>query len=406
MGVKITLIGARLSLNLGGPSLLASTKNVLNSCFKDPEYTLVILYKTYKEDRALAPKYGVSVVPFRFKLWTLPMIIIRKLLKIYIGPKDQKDFIRSIEESDIVIDMWGIAYADNFHNNIYNRIVDGIHMWAGKLFGKPVIKYTAALGPFNHFTNRLFARFYFQKNCDLILTRDKTSYDNIKSVGITTPAYTLPDTAFLLESAENELSQELDGLKKSHPLVTVSISYQTLNREKQPGAYIDSMVHIMNHIINKYNAYIILLPNELAKGPNDDYKIGQKILAKMDTPNCSLVNTENLIAQELKAIIKKSDLVVAARYHTIVASLSLGIPTLAIGWHHKYIEVLSLFDQQQWLCNIDELTNKDLTDKFDSLWARRHQVADQINDNVTIIKGKIMKGGELVWQTFKTFSDK
>ena len=61
---KIALIGARLSTNLGGPSLLAATRMVLSDVFPEAEYTLFVPERDFPRDRGLASKYGVKVLPF------------------------------------------------------------------------------------------------------------------------------------------------------------------------------------------------------------------------------------------------------------------------------------------------------------------------------------------------------
>ena len=403
MKTKITLIGARLSLNLGGPSLLAATKTVLDACFENPEYTLIIPHKTLKLDKDLAPRYGVKILPFKPKIWTIPMVLSRKLFRLLAGPKDQKDVIRNMEEADIIIDIWGIMNADALNDTFMYRLIVGLPLWMGKTLGKPVVKYTAALGPFQKKWNRFFARYYLGKKTDLILSRDETSEKDLQSLELKTPSFTVPDTAFLLEPLQSDLSGEIVNERKTRPVVCLSVSYQANNREKSPGSYSNSMVYLVNHIIKTYNAFVVLLPNELSDGPNDDTKIGQKILDKLDTKQCRLVNTDNLLAGETKGIINECDIVVAARYHSIVAALSLGLPTLAIAWHHKYREVLGLFEQQQWLCNIDELSDDELVEKFDSLWKEREKAKQLISSHVKEVKQKIQKGGELVYQEYKKY---
>ena len=401
MTTKITLIGARLSLNLGGPSLLAATKTVLDACFENPEYTLIIPHKTLKLDKELAPRYGVNILPFKPKIWTIPMVLCQKLFRFMVGPKDQKDVIRNMQEADIIIDIWGIMNADALNDTFMYRLIVGLPLWMGKTLGKPVVKYTAALGPFRKRWNRFFARYYLGKKTDLILVRDNTSYQDLQTLGIKTPSFTIPDTAFLLEPRPSQLSGEIANERKTRPVVCLSVSYQANNREKAPGAYVNSMVYLINHIIKTYDAFVVLLPNELSSGPNDDTKIGQKILDKSETKKCRLVNTENLLAGEIKGLINECDMVVAARYHTIVAALSLGLPTLAIAWHHKYKEVLGLFEQQQRLCNIDELSDDELIEKFDMLWKEREKAKELISSHVEEVKQKIRQGGELALQVYK-----
>lgn len=396
MKTKITLVGARLSLNFGGPSLLAATKTVLDTHFQNPEYTLIIPYKTIALDQQLAPQYGVSVLPFRPKIWTIPMVLIKRWFRLLAGPADQKAIIRNLAAADVVIDIWGIMHADSLHNTFMFRLLVGLHLWMAKFLGKPVIKYTAALGPFEQKWNRLFARFYLGRNTDLVLVRDNTSFASLEKLQLGTPAYIIPDTAFLLPVQESALSAEIAQLQQNKPVICLSVSYQARNREKAPGAYTASMVSLIRHINATHQAQVVLLPNELSSGLDDDIKVGRNILEQLGEADCRLIDTEKLTAAEIKGIIRACNIVVAARYHTIVAALSLGIPTLAIAWHHKYREVLGLFDQEQWLCNIDELSDADLTARFDALWQQQEKSRVMITHYLPQVQECIMKGGLLV----------
>ena len=64
MNKKISLVGARLSDNFGGPSLLVSTKIALSRFFPSYEYTLFVPYRNYSDDKLLAPHYDIIVAPY------------------------------------------------------------------------------------------------------------------------------------------------------------------------------------------------------------------------------------------------------------------------------------------------------------------------------------------------------
>ncbi|MHC4537520.1 MAG: hypothetical protein ACYS6K_26600, partial [Planctomycetota bacterium] len=85
MTTKIAFIGAKLSTNLGGPSLLVSTKMALSDVFPNAEYTLFVPANSYESDRALAPRYGVKVAPFYLTKWFLPIALLRRWSKILVG---------------------------------------------------------------------------------------------------------------------------------------------------------------------------------------------------------------------------------------------------------------------------------------------------------------------------------
>ena len=399
MSVKICLIGARLSKNLGGPSLYVATKKLLDEHFSDVQITYLAFYKTFADDLQIAEKYPqLHVVKYKTKPWLLPMAWMKKIFGFMVGPDDQKQIINAIKNSDMLIDIWGISFADSLGTNSFlKRFTDGLHFYIAKLFNKPVIKYTAAMGPFQQKWNRYFGRYYLNKCVDVILARDEITKKAIAELGVKTPVYQSPDTAFLLPVSESDLSERYQNIRSSKPLVCLSVSYQAKNRAQSEDHYFNTMAQFVRQLIHIYNAHVVILPNEVSAGVLDDTRIAEEIKERADDVNCSVAHIGSYTAQEIKGIIKLADAVVAARYHTIVAALSLGIPTLAIGWHHKYAALLSLFEQQKQLCNIENLSIEDLQKKFEKLWRDRQQIRETIEKNLVDVKNEIHNAADQVF---------
>jgi len=392
---KVVLIGARLSTNLGGPSLLVSTKMVLSNVFPNAEYTLFVPPTDYESDINLAPRYDVSVAPFYCNKWVLLLAFLRRCTRVLFGSASAKATIRILEQADIIVDIFGIMFTDKLGGKTFrSRMAGGRTSLISKVLGKPVIKYTSSLGPFNYKWNRIFAKVYLGHFTDLILARDDASCREVKQLGIKTPVFTVPDTAFLLPVYESRESQRYAALHRDSPLIGLSVSFQARNRVSHSVNYVAIMVDFVHYLIVKYGARVVVLPNELSKTTNDDCRIAEEICAKVNNDHCDMLYTDNLLAQEIKGVIKQCEAIVASRYHTIVAALSLGIPTLAIGWHHKYAGVLRLFNQERRLCNIEELKFEDLVDKFEALWNERDHVRKTITGFLPDVQERILAGAK------------
>ena len=399
--MKITLIGARLSKNLGGPSMYSAVKSLIDQNFEHAEITMLTIYKTIKDDQLLQERYGIKILPYRVNLWTLPMIILSKLTGLVVGPKEQRDFFHAIQQADLFIDIWGIQFADSLGKNSFIiRFTDGFHYLIAKITKKPVIKFTADLGPFKTFWNRLFAKYYLNSHVDTILARNETTLTDLKNLGITTPITVVPDTAFLLKVEPNTKSREFADLKNS-PLVGLSISYQAKNRAANPEHYFSVMEKLIHHLIEKISATVVLLPNELATNKNDDQVIANELKTRVHNDHCIVADVEGLIAQEIKAIINECDIIISARYHTIVASLSLGIPTLAIGWHQKYAGVLRYCGQEEKVIDISTISTDELLIQVDTLWRDREEIRKVIEKNIPEIKKQIQKTATNVFNDVK-----
>jgi polysaccharide pyruvyl transferase WcaK-like protein len=396
---KIALLGAKLSMNLGGPSLLVATKKALDAAFPNAEYTLFVPPHSYEADLKLSPKYGVNVVPLHLRRSTVASILCKRCFAFLPGSKGNNGTVNTLEDSDVIIDILGILFTDSLGANSFrSRMREGIGFVAGKLLGKPVIKYTADLGPFQHTWNRFFAKLYLGHFVDLILVRSDTSRQYVKELGIKTPVQTVPDTAFLLPYCASAEAARYATLRGQSGLVGVSVSYQVRNRAPEAGAYVDTIVELANHCIEKYGAHVVLIPNELWQSANDDRRIAREICARVAHDRCDVLHTDTLTAQEIKGVINQCDIMVASRYHSIVAALSLAVPTLAIGWHHKYQEVLRLFEQEHRVCDIENLTLQAVVAGFEDLWENREQVSEKIAQHLPGVREQVLAGAKELQQ--------
>jgi colanic acid/amylovoran biosynthesis protein len=392
---KILLLGPRLVRNLGGPSLLPTTICVLNKYFPQAEYTFIT---PTKEDLELSSIYGLNILPVP-KMWKilLPSLMLA-IFKIRIGDANIRQVVDAFSKSDIVIQMWGIWFADQIGGNKFlTRFNQSVYFIVAKLFGKLCIKYTADLGPFNARWNRVFAYLSLQYFTDLILARSDETSQRLKELGVTTSALVLPDTAFLLVGSPTQLSEQLTSERASKPIIGISVSHQGARQSGDREKYITTMAGLADYIIETIHAKVLLIPNEVSDDENyDDVHFVKQVFTKMNRNEQALEMSGNFSASEMKGIIGICDTVVASRYHTIIACLSQKTPVLVLGWHEKYLGVLRLFGQDKYLFSVSSVEVQELMKRFDELWMSRQQVSQEIGDALPGVIEEIYRGGEAV----------
>ena len=74
---------------------------------------------------------------------------------------------------------------------------------------------------------------------------------------------------------------------------------------------------------------------------------------------------------------------------------------MAIGWHHKYRGVLSLYGQEQWVCEMGTLSAEDLTTKFEALWSRREEIGKMLLRQKPEVERSVYAGAERVLEFLK-----
>lgn len=397
---KILLLGPRLVRALGGASLLFSTIEVLHRYIPTAHFTFI---SPTEEDLELSDCFGVNIIPVTNMWKILIPAIIKALFGMSLGSKDIRHAVDAFSNTDLVIQMWGIWFADQLGGNkLKTRINHSVYFWVAKLFNKPMVKYTADLGPFNFRWNRFFAKSSLQYFTDLILARNNITLRRLKELGVTTPTLVCPDTAFLLKSETTIFADELQELRTAHPIVGISVSHQGARQSGNPEKYIQDMANLADFIAFKYAAKILLIPNEVSDDQNyDDVYFVSQVHKYMKHQNQTIIVSGGYSAPELKGIINQCDAVVASRYHTIVASLSHQIPVLVLGWHEKYLGVLELVGQEKYLFSVDSYDVNELYNRFNELWESREQIRKQIGDSLPRITEDIYQGGKAVHDILK-----
>lgn len=399
---KILLLGARLVRNLGGPSLLMATREVLDTALGDTEYTFL---SPTLEDIPLSSSYGMTIYAAPTAKMLVKAALLYRLSRLQSGTIAVRKALTAYCQSDVIVDIWGIGYSDALgRDSLRRRAPQGFWLLAGKILGKKVIKYTADLGPFERRWNRLFSYLYFKYAVDLIFARSESTKQRLTELKISTPIHVLPDTAFLLGSESSAISEEIAAWKGDRPLVGLSVSHMAARQSGQGKRYEHVMAKVADAIHNDTKARILLIANEVSDiEAEDDIAVAERVLRGMASQTDGLVApTRFCTATQLKGVINHCDAIIAARYHTIVAGLSQGIPVLAIGWHAKYEAVMGLFDLEEYVFPVDKLDIGDLLKAFRLLWDGREAISSAIIQRLPIVQGMVRKGGDLVKQLLRS----
>ena len=395
--MKVLLFGPRLCRNLGGPSLLNSTIDVLKDKFEKIEFHYISPTSEDLEERDKFD-FQIDYLESSYGRKLLPAALLKRLFHISLGPEDVKNVMDLMEDVDVLIDFRGIEFADTLNaNSFQNRVLRRSHWITAKLFKLKVIKYTSDYGPFTETWNRIFAKWYLNRFVDLIFVRGETSQKLLSELGVKTPRYVFPDTAFLLKMESSDFSKKLLEYGKKQPVIGLSVSFMASRHSGDRYQYIKTMARFSDYMIEKYGARVVLIPNEFSeKISKDDLRIAQEIHYIINEQTNSELVDKDFPAKKMKGIIGELDILVAARYHSIIAGLSQGVPVLALGWHHKYHDVMKLVKQQDHVCSVFDYSVENLIKAFDRLWNQRLSSKEQITSRLPIIFDEVRRSGEIL----------
>ncbi len=385
VAVRSVIVGPALSGNMGAASMVLATVSGLAERTRDSQVTLLSYYPA--EDRLRAEAAGLTVLDARPA--RLGTVINAGALAWRLAPPLRGWIERRIPEvaaivaADVVLDQGGIAFSDGREKFlVFNLAI----LTPAFFIGRPVVKCAQALGPFRGWLNRFVARRVLPR-VELIVARGLATMGFLDELGLdntelgTDLAFTLgrPDrTRVMARPRIAELVRTLE-----EPGLTVGIAPSVVVQAKVDGAggdFVGLMVGEIERHLSK-NRRVLLVPHSYRDDPtkvhNNDGPLVAAIAERIDDPGLIVAN-ERLSAEELRLLIGRCDLFVSCRFHAMVSALSMGVPTLVVGWSHKYVEVLELFGQADRSIDAGELGRTTLAEATERLVVDRARVAAEI----------------------------
>lgn len=395
------ITGVTLSGNMGGSAMLLTTLQQLRQRFPGSRFRLFSIYP--QQDKILATDADLEIVaapPLKLLGLYMPLVTIgltskwvRRKLARYIP------YFEALASADAVIDLSGIAFVDKRGLPLlwYNMSC----ALPGTMFDIPVFKLSQALGPFQTGVNRWLAKATLSR-CTAVIARGKQSYAYLEGLGLER-TQVLPDVSFAMEISAQNLAQAQAvynsfGAGKAEWII-VSPS-QVVNQlcERQGIDFLVEMHRFVTSLLNDTHANILILPHSLGQGKskNNDVELCQNLAQRL--ADSSRVHLH--VAQEdpalLRAIIGEADFFIGCRFHAVVAALSMGIPTLILGWSHKYAEMAASFEANVPSVDFANFSATKLAIEFAEIWPQRAATQARLAQTGKNVRQAAMRNFDIV----------
>jgi colanic acid/amylovoran biosynthesis protein len=361
---SISITAATLIGNRGSEAMLTTTVHEIKK--RKPNTTINIFSYYPRHDKLLLNDKSINIfssAPEYLLFVLFPASIIYKLaktlkLKPLISATPQA--IRSLGNSNVLIDLAGISFVDGREKLLpYNTL----SILPAIVIGTPVVKFSQAMGPFQKKINRIISKLILPR-CNMIYARGGTSLSHLNQLGINKTKFQLAsDIAFLHtkncslttenESYFNSALQDLKANKKKIKLL-VGISPNAVIYKKHKKPYLKSLIKLIKYFQNTHHT-VLIFPNAtlpFSKLKNNDLVIIEEL--KKSFPKTgkksNIIFIDHCInTGQIKNLIGLCDLTIVSRFHAMIASLSLGVPPIVIGWSHKYAEVMNQFGLENFV---------------------------------------------------------
>lgn len=375
---EIAVIGATLSGNKGAAAMLLSGVENVARLVPDARFAVLSIYPD--EDRAANHDPRVEIVSARplALLAAVPLALLwwaLARLGLPPGPLRRNRILATLDRCQLLVDMSGISFSDGRGIILAYNVACVL---PALLLGRPVIKYSQALGPFETALNRTLVGILLPRLA-LIAARGEITKGYLQALGLENVAL-CADAAFALDEAdgpdgpEGFAGRRLVGIAASS-VVRAYCRRRGLDYCRILADFIDELV-----ASGEYGVWLIAHAVRRSKkgGRTSDVETCQAIYALMQhQQHCRLV-VEDYSPAALRALIGRCDFFVASRFHAMVSALAQGVPVLVTSWSHKYREVLAMFGLEAWTVDYRSLSATALVERFGALAAQERQVRDRI----------------------------
>ena len=396
--MRVAIVGAALSANKGAAAMvetvIARQPGVSGPC------TFDILTTYPAQDAPLvpagAPARVVGLEPLRLAAVELPVAVLAFLARLLHLPLGwvRTRACRSILESEVVVDVAGISFADGrgIPITVYNAMMTGLPL----LLGTPTVKAAQALGPFRNPVNRVLSRLVLPR-LSMICARGAGTRSHLDSLGLGNVT-DVADLAFSLEesaSLPTQVGSLVDPLRGDYVTVMPSAVVRRLF-EAAGGDYVGAVAGLVTALRSATGRAVVIAPHSYRPGQPEgrmnDGPVCREVAARLAGDGGVVLVDENLSAGELRRLVSGGRVLVTSRFHAMISGLATCTPTVVVGWSHKYREVLDDFGLVEFGMDSAELSRPErvVAAVTDSL-ARHDAIASQIRAALPAVREKSMR---------------
>lgn len=371
--------------NFGVVSLVSGTCYLIRNIDKNA----VISYSQLKKplDKTLMDLNDLNIKVINSESG-IRLLLDALLYRLNLKKNITSEYLREIANSDVIIDSYGIYFCNRFNKEYkgYFNSLKSIYQQfqiciLGKILGKKIVKTSASYGPIVQKQDILSAKIAVRYIFNKMFAREKTGKKELEKYS-KKPVFVAPDVANIIPFTKNGDTANTVG---------IAVSSQIIHSWKTDESYIEDMVKLIEHIRAKYKMTVVLYPNEIhSKNPYNDYHLSKDIAAFfIEDSFVTVFDSKNKTYIEQRNSIASCGLFISSRYHGCVASLSAGVPTMVVGWHSKYNELMELYNQSDFMIEQEIANSNVLKDKFDELFKNKESIEKELQEKGKIIKGEL-----------------
>lgn len=322
-------------------------------------------------------------------------------------PHDLSDLLLAYRQADLIVGCPGNMFL-TLGRFGWPFVVSAVAIFMAYLFNKPMYVMPQSIGPLRRRWERFLLGWLYSRARIVFVREHRSLHTALKLNLPPSKLHYCPDLAFGLstatdpECAVNLLS--LFGYSPGIPTIGVSVINRLTQSlaEKDLVTYYATMARALTSIVLKYRARVYFFPQVTGPSESEDDRIAAKHVVEMmqNVRDNVVVLYEPLPPASLKALYGLMDAFIATRMHSGIFALSMGVPTLFIGYLTKIRGMLESLNLEEWLIEFENIEAERLLRKFDVLWSQRHTLKKILRETIPTVAEETYQVGRLIAQDY------
>ena len=298
---------------------------------------------------------------------------------------------------DGLVDMSGFAYGDVWGTFSVRRILPFVTTCREKSL--PVVFLPQAWGSFTRPDVRADVAGIIKGTNTVLYSRDAQSSEYLAEIlgSDYGPIQPRADIVFAFKGGTEQLGHaklRAMGCSLERRLVGIAPNMRVFERshgKRGSSAYVDALAGLVRHCVDSRDLDVVLLPNECSpvNSGTDDRRLCELVASAASREGRCHFSGDYVSAEDMHAVVGCLDYLVGSRFHALVFGLSQGIPCMAIGWSHKYVELLHQFGLADYVCSGNGLIEDDIIQMFQRGWAERLAHSTRISDIAAAMRSDV-----------------
>ncbi len=365
----IGLYGIAGVYNYGCEAIIRGTEMIIHK--KWPNAHIKYASLRPEDDKKRLEGCNIEIMPRKpFPRSTIPGI--NRMLSTFTGLHFKTPYREDLDWSkdcDMIFSIGGDLYTlhpqhkDHKIKRYYNPLIHFGDIVKSK--GIPFVIWGASVGPFEGWPK---TKKYFIKHLqevDLITSREHITTNYLKDNGLNN----------VIECADPAYLVPLPKIKEnSKEKITIGINLSPLSsffsfHPGQKNEIIEKQAKIIESLIKKFKANIILIPHVVCdfNEDDDDLRYLRQVKSKIseNLKDDVFLITDDIGFIKTKEVLSKCDIVIAARMHCAINSISLGIPTIFLSYSQKAFGMAEyVYGNTKMVIPLNEFMNPEKTFKL------------------------------------------